>query len=341
MAVVGALGLAVTAAPGALAATGNGSASGGSTISPGKPSIGPNGPCVPVNALDFTETASTASYTVTVSGMPYAYAGPVTLTMHLVNAPAYTGPTGTFGYDPTCGVAPGTPFNVTGTVTGSAGASGATLSCTYDSGTFSRVNPTKGNGTDTGVAKLTGGCDITVGGHTYSSPTNEVRNLAYTGCTGGPPTSCTDNDVFTASDAGPGPGPGPAPGPGPGPAPAPPTVHPPVGLPRANLPGLRLSARRVVHGGRTTFTVNAALRLPPSIPGSKRSLVCRGLVTLALRRGSKTGASRTIGLRKDCSLSLRIVVPTAKLGRRGRYSIRARFHGNIYINARSQTANIR
>jgi len=116
-------------------------------------------------------------------------------------------------------------------------------------------------------------------------------------------------------------------------------VRPPV-LPRANLPGLRLSARRVRRGSRTVFIVRGSLRLPPSIPGSQRSRVCHGSVTVAARRGSKTGASKTVGLRKDCSFSLRIVVSTRKLGRKGRYNIRARFHGNANINARSQTTNI-
>ena len=96
-------------------------------------------------------------------------------------------------------------------------------------------------------------------------------------------------------------------------------TRPPV-LPRANLPGLRLSARRVVRGGRTVFIVRGSLRLPPSIPVSKRALVCRGLVSVAAGRGHKTAGSRTVGLGRDCSFSLRIVVPTSKLGRKGRYT---------------------
>ncbi len=120
----------------------------------------------------------------------------------------------------------------------------------------------------------------------------------------------------------------------------PPTTRRPPVLPRANLPGLRLSARRLVRGRRTIFIVRGLLRLPPSIAGSQRSRVCHGSVTVAARRGHKTGASKTVGLRKDCSFSLRILVSTRKLGRKGRYNIRARFHGNANINARSQTTNI-
>ncbi len=111
-------------------------------------------------------------------------------------------------------------------------------------------------------------------------------------------------------------------------------------LPRANLPGLRLSARRLVRGHRTIFLVRGSLRLPPSIAGSQRSRVCHGSVTVAARRGHKTGATKTVGLRKDCSFSVRIVVSTRKLGRKGRYNVRVRFHGNANINARSQTTNI-
>ena len=112
-------------------------------------------------------------------------------------------------------------------------------------------------------------------------------------------------------------------------------------LPRASLPGLRLSARRVVRGGRTVFVVRGSLRLPPSIAVSKRALVCRGLVSVAAGRGHKTAATKTVGLGRDCSFSLTITVPTRKLGAKGRYNLRARFHGNTYVNARSQTTNIR
>lgn len=87
--------------------------------------------------------------------------------------------------------------------------------------------------------------------------------------------------------------------------------------------------------------IRGALRLPPSIPGSRRVLVCRGSVTVAVRRGHKTGASKTVGLRHDCSFSVTVVVLTRKLGSRGRYNIRVRFHGNSNLNARSQTINIR
>ncbi|MGI8413607.1 MAG: Kelch repeat-containing protein [Solirubrobacteraceae bacterium] len=112
-------------------------------------------------------------------------------------------------------------------------------------------------------------------------------------------------------------------------------------LPRANLRGIRLGGRRIVRGRRTIFIIHGALRLPPAIHGSARSLVCRGLVTVAARRGHRTGASRTVRLRSNCSFSLRIAVSTSRLGRRGRYNLRARFHGNFYINARSRTVNIR
>ncbi len=110
---------------------------------------------------------------------------------------------------------------------------------------------------------------------------------------------------------------------------------------RANLAGLRLSARRRVRGRRTIFVVKGALRLPPSIPASRRSQACRGSVTLAARRGRKTAGRRTVGLRKDCSFAATIVVSTRKLGRKGRYSILARFHGNADLNPRSQSARIR
>jgi len=148
----------------------------------------------------------------------------------------------------------------------------------------------------------------------------------------------------------PGPSPSPSPGTGTGPAPLPgpgPSTGPSTGtgprpgvLPRANLPGLRLSARRVRRGSRTVFIVRGSLRLPPSIPGSQRSRVCHGSVTVAARRGSKTGATKTVGLRKDCSFSVTLVASTSKLGRKGRYNVRVRFHGNTNINARSQTTNI-
>ena len=121
----------------------------------------------------------------------------------------------------------------------------------------------------------------------------------------------------------------------------PPGVKPPVLLPRANLPGLRLSGRRRVRGRRTVFVIRGLLRLPPSVPASRRASVCHGLVTVAVRRGHKTGASRTVRLRRDCSFSATISVPTRRLGRKGRYNIRVRFHGNADLNARFQTANIR
>jgi len=145
---------------------------------------------------------------------------------------------------------------------------------------------------------------------------------------------------------------GPAPGPGSGvipgiPTPGTPggppgsTLGPSVRLPRANLPGLRLSGRRRVRGRRTIFVIRGVLRLPASIPASERSLVCRGLVTVAVRRGHKTGGTKTVRLRKDCSFSLTIAVSTRRLGGKGRYNIRVRFHGNANLNARSQTTNIR
>lgn len=133
-----------------------------------------------------------------------------------------------------------------------------------------------------------------------------------------------------------GPGPGPAgPGPGPGPGPIPGL------LPRANLPGLRLGARRLVRGRRTIFIVRGTLRLPSSILGSQRALVCHGSVTVAARRGNRTGATRTVQVRRDCSFSATIVASTRKLGSKGRYNIRVRFHGNANLNARSQTTIIR
>ena len=116
---------------------------------------------------------------------------------------------------------------------------------------------------------------------------------------------------------------------------------PPVVGRRANLAGLRLSARRRVRGRRTIFVIRGSLRLPASIPASRRSAACRGLVTVAARRGSKTGGTRTVRLRKDCSFSVTIAASTRKLGRKGRYNIRVRFHGNADLNARFQTANIR
>ncbi len=313
-AVVGALGSAVIAAPGALAATGGGTASGGSKISPGNPVITRNGPCVPVNALNFTETAPTARYAVTVSGTTYAYAGPVTLTMSLVNAPAYTGPTGTFGYDPTCGVAPGTPFNMTGSVTGSADASGATLSCMYDSGTFSRVNPPGGNGTATGVAKLTGSCDITVGGHTYRSPTNEVRTLAYTGCNppaGGPPTSCTDNDAFTASDAGPG---------------------RELGDSRGQ-PRLSSGVTKRRHGVKTTFHTTGRL----SLPGGFGRSACRGTISVQIKHGTRTVSRRRIALKQNCTFSQSTSVLNSRLRGRGQNQILVRYQGTGLLKPASAT----
>ncbi len=141
------------------------------------------------------------------------------------------------------------------------------------------------------------------------------------------------------------PPPGAAPGPtAPGtstPGITPPGTSPPVRRPRANLPGLGLRARRAVRGSRTTFIVRGALRLPPGIPSSLRSRVCHGSVTVAARRGRRTGATRTVQLRRDCSFSVTIVASTRRLGRNGRYNIGIRFHGNAYINARSQTTNIR
>lgn len=204
-AVIGALGLTVLAAPSAFAATGGGTASGGSTIVHGTPFIGPNGPCVPINSLTFSELAPAQTpnetYAVTVGPLTYYYTGPVTLKMQKTSPTGYAGPTGTFGYDTQCGGPPGAPYNVTATATGPL-SFGATLSCTYNSGSFSRVNPSGGSGTDTAVASLNGTCSITRSGNKLTSSTNEVRDLAYTGCNGLPPTSCTDNDTFTASEPG-------------------------------------------------------------------------------------------------------------------------------------------
>ncbi len=158
--------------------------------------------------------------------------------------------------------------------------------------------------------------------------------------------------LFTPEPSPPAGGAGPGPGPGSGGIPGIPTPGTPGGppgstpgssgrLPRANLPGLRLSGRRRVRGRRTIFVIRGVLRLPASIPASERSLVCRGLVTVAVRRGHKTGGTKTVRLRKDCSFSLTIAVSTRRLGGKGRYNIRVRFHGNANLNARSQTTNIR
>jgi hypothetical protein len=114
------------------------------------------------------------------------------------------------------------------------------------------------------------------------------------------------------------------------------SVHPP----RISLQGLTLRSQRVVHGGLTIFTVRGALRLPSSIAGLMRSLICRGSVTVAARRGNRTGARRTARLHSDCSFSLTVVTSTRKLGSRGRYNLRVTFPGNPYLNARSQARNI-
>ncbi len=124
-------------------------------------------------------------------------------------------------------------------------------------------------------------------------------------------------------------------------------ITPPVTKPpsaprrRVNLTGLRLSARRVTRGSRTIFTVRGRLRLPAGISSSRRSVLCRGSVTVAARRGAKTGARRAARVSKSCAFSVRIAVSTRKLGSKGRYSIRARFAGNTSVNPRSQTATAR
>ncbi len=126
-----------------------------------------------------------------------------------------------------------------------------------------------------------------------------------------------------------------------------PAITPPVTRPpsaprrRVNLTGLRLTARRVARGSRTVFTVRGRLRLPAGISSSRRSVLCRGSVTVAARRGAKTGGRRATRVSQSCAFSVRIAVSTRKLGSKGRYSIRARFAGNTYVNPRSQTAATR
>lgn len=182
----------------AVAATGSGTASGGSAIAAFVVGFTPI--CVNVRSLAFKETG-TGTYRATGRGRTATYRGPVTLTMALSKTPAYTGPFGSYGYVDTCTDKPGAPFDVTGTTSG-ANASGS-VSCSY-TGTFERTNPSGGNGTDKGSATLTGACTVKHGGVTVkSSPTTELRNFAYVlnSCTGRPPTSCKDKDSFTVVSA--------------------------------------------------------------------------------------------------------------------------------------------
>lgn len=137
------------------------------------------------------------------------------------------------------------------------------------------------------------------------------------------------------------PTPAPTPTPKPTPAPSSSPLFPGMGLPKANLSGFKLSVRLTRAGKSRVFAIHGALRLPNSIPASKRSLVCRGSVAVAVRRGHHTGGRRTVRLRSDCSFSTTLVVPTSRLGSQGRYGATARFVGNKYLNARSQTVTIR
>lgn len=199
------LGLAVIGAAPALAASGSGTAS-GTTVVLGHPVSFPP-PCAIVTGpngtpgLTFTESG-TGSYTATSGVTTATYTGPVNLALSTTSAPAYSGPTGSHGYDPTCNNPPGTPFDVTATVTGTSGS--GSVSCDY-SGTLSRVNPTSGNGTDRATVILAGSCTVTEGSATVaSSPTDEVNDISYVGgsCIGGPPPiTCHVTDSFTATNA--------------------------------------------------------------------------------------------------------------------------------------------
>lgn len=195
---LGAMALGVMAGPPAVAATGTGSASGGSTI--GAFVVGFTPICVNVSSLKFTETGK-GTYSASAGGKAATYNGPVTLTMELSKAPAYTGPFGSYGYDDTCKGAPGSVFNMAGTTMGT-GRSGSVM-CSY-TGTLTRTNPSGGNGSDKATALLSGTCSVRQGKLTVgSSPTTERRTEAYilNSCPGRPPTSCKDNDTFSAAAA--------------------------------------------------------------------------------------------------------------------------------------------
>lgn len=202
------MGLAVITASPAMAATGSGTDSGTTVVQGYSLNVSPS--CAAVTtlpmgqqgsgpgALNYTETGS-GTYTATEGANTATYNGPLTVMVKTTAVTAYSGPTGSHGYDSTCNTAPGTPFDVTATTTGSSGSS--SVSCTY-AGTVSRVNPTRGNGTDRSTVTLNGTCTVTQGSVIVASPTDEVRTISYVlgSCIGGPPPiTCNVTDTYTAT----------------------------------------------------------------------------------------------------------------------------------------------
>ena len=78
---------------------------------------------------------------------------------------------------------------------------------------------------------------------------------------------------------------------------------------------------------------------PP--PGLSRSQACRGKVTVQLRVGKRTIATRTARLDRRCRYAVTFDVARVAARGRSRLKVVARFHGNRYLAATRATYEVR
>ena len=96
-------------------------------------------------------------------------------------------------------------------------------------------------------------------------------------------------------------------------------------------PAPKPSSVRVAIPFRSSFA-------PP--PGLTRKKACSGKVTVQLRAGARTIATRTARLNRRCRYKVTFDIPRAAARGRSRLKIVARFHGNRYLAATRATYEV-
>jgi hypothetical protein len=70
------------------------------------------------------------------------------------------------------------------------------------------------------------------------------------------------------------------------------------------------------------------------------SLICTGTVTVRFQKGDTTASSRNVKVKPDCTYSSKVTFSNRSA--RGRYKVRARFQGNLFLlPATSSTQTVR
>lgn len=91
--------------------------------------------------------------------------------------------------------------------------------------------------------------------------------------------------------------------------------------------------------GRRPFRYRVSGKVTP--PSGRTAAACSGGVFLSLKRGPVTVGATTVKLRSNCTFAKTLsVIGSAKLPKRGRLKLGARFAGNELLNAKSASSRI-